>query len=133
MIRVVRTKWTVDPLTRGSYSFLRAGATEVLKPRALWAMGGTVFVAVGFGRESFPGLAGGRTVVSVRGGRPAQTLGYVVGGGQDVCSQEWDPLTRGSYSYLRAGATEVPRQIIHEEGIKFKLSGDEVYYINSLI
>ena len=42
-------------------------------------MGGPVLMALGSGRELPPGLADGKTVVSVRGARPAQTLGYVVG------------------------------------------------------
>jgi hypothetical protein len=41
------------------------------KSRALWDMGGPVFMALGLGQQSPPaGLAGGNTVVSVRGGRP---------------------------------------------------------------
>ena len=32
-----------------------------------------------FGRELSPGLAGGKTVVSARESRPAQTPGYIVG------------------------------------------------------
>ena len=45
-------------------------ASFVLAPgkgQALWAMGSTELMALGFGRELPPGLAGGKTVVSARG------------------------------------------------------------------
>ena len=41
-----------------------------------------MFMGLVFGRELPSGLAGGKTVVSVRGRRLEETLGYVVGGGQ---------------------------------------------------
>ena len=52
------------------------------KSLAVWDMGGAVLMAVGSGRQLPPGLAGGKTVFSVRGPRPAQTPGHV-----GVCGQ----------------------------------------------
>ena len=39
-------------------------------------------MALGLGWEFTPGLAGGKRVVEAREARPAQTPGYIVGGGR---------------------------------------------------
>ena len=58
-------------------------------PHELKRVGGRARCLWGWvsGGSQAPGLAGGKTVVSVRGRRPAQTLGCVVGGGQVGFSQ----------------------------------------------
>jgi hypothetical protein len=48
---------------------------DLLRPGSM-EYGGPI--ELGFGRELSPGLAGGKTVVSARESRPAQTPGYIV-------------------------------------------------------